>query len=350
MDFTAKQELVDRICQGRLYAVVEFKDQPLTVTFTDPTREDLQYANFLSNTLWKDDGSCLTQEEAIQLLIEQGEWSEEMDSQLTDLEESLQKVKKELVINQYHSTKKAFLEDVLINMTKDIDALNKKKYQLWDKTVEYSKLIFARRWLIKKLAQVHEPEYHKFLENFSFVDTLTVYYYDRGLPETKDIRLIARSEPWRLIWNVSKDTKGQLFRNDLYNLTDLQYQLVLWSKIYDFAYNHTESPSEDIIDNDDQFDAWYKEAVEEMKSKQQNSNNSNSHNKRQHQHKFVLADKEGARKVWDMNSPAVRAEMAQRQKMINEKGAVKETEFPDAQLEIAIMKNNKWIEAQKKRK
>jgi hypothetical protein len=89
-------------------------------------------------------------------------------------------------------------------------------------------------------------------------------------PNEHDIRLIAKTDPWRSIWN-SRKANTDIFGRNAIDLTDEQKALLVWTSIYDNAYESTERPSDDIIADDDVFDGYLihqrKEFDETMKNK-----------------------------------------------------------------------------------
>lgn len=73
--------------------------------------------------------------------------------------------------------------------------------------------------------------------------------YKESWPSNGNLRLVARTEPWRSFWS----TNPTCFRAH----GDEQKVLILFSKMYDNVYEHSEKPVEDIINDDDMLDGWF---------------------------------------------------------------------------------------------
>jgi hypothetical protein len=135
-------------------------------------------------------------------------------------------------------------------------------------------------------------------------------------------------------------------------MTEYQYALVSWTKVYDFAFESDNRPTDDVLEDDDQFDGWYKAEVDrilkEIKKNQndygKNSVSSNSGNKIGRSEVFIPADAEGSREVYDLNDPIARSNIKQRQKLLEAKGACREDEMPDTKREIQMCLNKLAME------
>ena len=170
-----------------------------------------------------------------------------------------------------------------------------------------------------------------------------LYYLDSYIDENK-IRVLARTDPWRLYWTASKDTGTQLFGHACVQMTDLQYALVTWSKVYDFAFDSMNRPSDDIIEDDDKFDIWYEEECDRLKKELGQKNVDkvvNKHGRQGYgmQEVFIPADREGAKEVYAMNDLEGRMRIKQRQNYIKKKGRARDLDLPDVKRDIQMESN-----------
>ncbi len=76
-----------------------------------------------------------------------------------------------------------------------------------------------------------------------------------GLP-IKIIRAIARTAEWRGRWKAAQETNAPVFDGSPSNWDASKRNLTWWSDFYDTVYRHPQSPSEEIIANDDALQEW----------------------------------------------------------------------------------------------
>ena len=335
--------MVRRISVGKLYTHVLFHDEHVPVSFTDPTIELLTEADWVYTQSYSraSESDLLTKEEAYERLVEDGEWSEEKEEELKSLEKDLSYLQSQINDFQYQKSKQKTIKNVIKKYRRKIDDLYKQRDQLYRFTIEYVTELNKRRFIVQKISEVSDIS---LLSNQNFLDALVDSYYNENDLDVSTVREIARSDPWRLYWMAAKETGDKLFPNRVATeMTTLQYDLVLWSRIYDFAFENPERPPEEVINDDDKFDAWYEK--ETSKIEQENQKNrqdkSNKHKGRSKNgvgitESFIPADKDGAQEVYDLNNPAARRKVLSRQKALKTKGQVKEAEMPDMKQEIQM--------------
>src|SRR5690606_2327455 len=67
------------------------------------------------------------------------------------------------------------------------------------------------------------------------------------------IRRIARNDPWRSHYTLCKENP---FNKNVVDYSDEQRTHILFTKMYESAYEHPECPPEDVMNDDDLFDGW----------------------------------------------------------------------------------------------
>lgn len=72
----------------------------------------------------------------------------------------------------------------------------------------------------------------------------------------KDIREIARSEPWFGLWEMQKHCGEQIFKASPIDLTDDQRTLIIWSSIYSSIREHPDNLQDNVVSDDDMIDGW----------------------------------------------------------------------------------------------
>lgn len=178
-------------------------------------------------------------------------------------------------------------------------------------------------------------------ESYWFADTkileaVSVQINKLRLQE-QDIRLIARTEPWRSIWFCNKSTRS-IFPCSAVELTDEQRMLVYWSQIYDNIHESPKCPPEDLIADDDALDGWFivqsrsrKQETDKdwLESKITNPNIKNS------SEVFIKVNKDDASRVYGVNDVMGRAKQRALFKKIEKDGVIEVSNTPDAVFEKA---------------
>lgn len=118
-------------------------------------------------------------------------------------------------------------------------------------------LIFRSETDLTHIAKSY-AEFFYFLVNALLSENLLV---------TPDIRKVARSVEWRMLWSLQKENLGQLFNRSVPDLTLNQKSLIYWSRIYDMAFEAYENkPSNEVVENDDRFDEWLHSHLSDKKA------------------------------------------------------------------------------------
>ena len=86
-----------------------------------------------------------------------------------------------------------------------------------------------------------------------------------GLP-TKVIRGLARHHDWRARWKASKESGTQPFDGASSTWDKNKVGLIYWSDFYDSIHAHPESPSDDVIADDDSLQAWINQQIAKRKA------------------------------------------------------------------------------------
>jgi hypothetical protein len=82
-----------------------------------------------------------------------------------------------------------------------------------------------------------------------------------------EIRQVARSVDWRMLWTLQKENLAALFGRPIMDLTLNQKTLIYWSRLYDLAFDAYENkPDTSVIEDDERFDEWLHNYVSDKKS------------------------------------------------------------------------------------
>jgi hypothetical protein len=142
------------------------------------------------------------------------------------------------------------------------------------------------------------------------------------------------------MWGAGKKQSG-VFGKPASELTRDQVALCSYSSMYDNVYESTESPDDKVIQDDDCLDGWFihqKREHDKQKKKKQTDDMIKNPKIANSQEVFLMArDQEEANKIFDVNHPAVRGIIRDRQNTIQNAGKqISFTEFNDIKQDIAI--------------
>jgi hypothetical protein len=161
------------------------------------------------------------------------------------------------------------------------------------------------------------------------------------------IRFLSRSEPWRNMWVLRKNSNRPLFPNVDRELTNNQKSILAWSQMYDNVYEAHESPSKDVIEDDDILDGWFifqskKRETAKAQSELDDSIKS-SKIKNAHEVFSVVANKQEANKVESLNNVHAAMIKKQREALIKAKGgSADQAAFTDEKLKLVSESNRQF--------
>jgi hypothetical protein len=205
----------------------------------------------------------LTEQDAKKILIVNGLWRFEDDNNLIEIDKSLDSCKLELY-NNY-----GMPASVIRQIRNRLDIIKKEKNKKLN--TKHSLDRFTIEGLADYASEVYvfsksvlDRNYNKVEVNPIMLDRI-IMEYRLAMPSNIEIRLISRTEPWRSLWS----TNPNCFRV----IGHEQNSLIMFSKMYDMVYEHSERPPEEVIQDDDMLDGWFismkkKSDAEKAKSKQ----------------------------------------------------------------------------------
>lgn len=165
---------------------------------------------------------------------------------------------------------------------------------------------------------------------------------DSSISEQK-IREISRSGFWRGIWT---NKKYDSFRVPHYELSDEQQSLAYFSQFYDYVYESTERPSQDIIDDDDKIDGWHTDQYRKHEKERNVKKKSGPQRDLSRFQEVFLpaANQEEANKIYASNDDTGQKIIQQRYNTIQQKEKTRDIDFQDIRVDINNMTNVKFKE------
>lgn len=341
MDHQEKASLIRRISHGWDMRYVDFNQDRIFVKFIDPSSELILESDFIYREAEEKArvNGLLTHDEAMDLLRSEGKWNSDMDKKEIQLQQSIKGFKTQINKLKFQKIQRKKVQMALEESENGLRELAKIKNQLESSTIEHFSEVARRRWLMRRSVEIKDPESKDLIFSEKFIEKCIWIYYDKSVPKMSQVREIARSEPWRMYWTLSKETATPTFGSFATNITEAQYTLVLWSRIYDFAFESENRPENEVVDDDTKFDAWYEKEIERIEETNKNNQNSKSGNWKDGQEVFIPADVEGARDVYSMNSQHNRQKIKGRQAAINKEGQITEANLPDIKKDLIMQAN-----------
>ncbi len=165
----------------------------------------------------------------------------------------------------------------------------------------------------------------------------------------EEIRELARTEPWKSIWNAHGD---RYFGRET---TEEQRTLILYSKMYDSVYKSSESPPEYIIHDDDLLDGWIIHQRKESEREKKTSNKKGGPNFDADEI-YLFKDKKDGRtdnefisETDGMNSLEAKIIKGQRSAALKVKGKLSEAQLPDIQRELQMQAQQQVMDRLKRK-
>ena len=335
MDNILNEKTLCRILQGRLRC--SLGDPALYIY--EPTKEILEESFDVYDQAYKDayfDGVYL-KSELLPILVENELWSPLDDREADKIEKQIEEHKIKAFEFYYKTRDLANIKMVLRVLEKDLLKYKSKKHTLDHISCE-GVASFARSiWIISKT--VYNVDKTPYEWSRHSISSLMDYYNSNQISSTQ-FRSVARTEPWRSMWTIGKK-QGNAFGKSASELTKDQISLSSYSCMYDNVYENSDAPDEKVIEDDDCLDGWFihqRREYDKQKKKRQTEDMIKNPKIANSQEIFLMAnDQEEANKIFDVNHPAVRGIIKDRQNTIQGAGKqIKFTELNDIKQDIAM--------------
>lgn len=193
-----------------------------------------------------------------------GLWSAEDDLIVEKAEEHIEFLESEKNRQKIASRKKAIQLDI-DKFAEKRARVQEKRNEHYINSAEYYANEIAAATLIRRvvfrtdstLLWPNETSFLHFKENhFAFVLFVANTVLSEGMMPVDEIREVARNPEWRLTWTLQRENLNGVFGRNVCDLNINQKLLIYWSRVYDSAFESTEPPSADIVNDDDKFDEW----------------------------------------------------------------------------------------------
>lgn len=178
-------------------------------------------------------------------------WNKEDESRFKELESKIEQGKLDYFLNFAIKERRKHIKYNVGIFKEDFKKLLTKKNTFNDKTCEYLKEYAKISYLIESNSYIDNEIPVKGKVNV----ILLVSKYLENLLSDEEIRGVAKSTEWRVIWTATKATKG-IFNLPSSELNNEQLSLLSWSQFYDNIAESADVPSDEVIEDDMALDGW----------------------------------------------------------------------------------------------
>jgi hypothetical protein len=359
MDSFQIERMIYKISCGKIFTEQELIDNSkIKLILYSPTDIDMAnssfvYENEYSNAILM---NILTEKELMCWLVESEQWSVENNIKIESIKNDIHKITKGLLDFILNNKKLEQARLMLRKAEKALFQLINERNKLLINSAENYASLQQQRYIISKVSRhingnlLWDNEFDfENEQNLTLINKLCRLFFEESKIHSKTLRLIARSNPWKMIWTTSKNMN--MFDTPPMNWTDNQRGLIYWSNIYDNILESSDKPTNKIIEDDDLLDSWFIRQGDKMES-QCNKNNINNilkdNNKPGRKEMYIVTDDAAAKDIYSMNDASSRIKIKAKQKILTEKGEIKEQHTPEGQEEMRIQLNKQLITKGKK--
>ena len=284
----------------------------------------------------------MSKDDVLDMLLEKGLWSSELDKQLERAQKDLENTKVKLFEANLTENEMKMGKELVFVIRNKIEELNSRRHQYDYVSCDGVAQAAKHRYLIAaSLRDVDgKPLFSKDLwrENIELLDLAISTHASLQLTEV-EIRHLARTDPWRTIWSTSKKC-GSLFGCPSVNLSEEQKSIIIWSQMFDNIFESPDCPSDKVIEDDDRLDGWLivqRRKRESEKVKTDISNEIKSEKIKNSDEIFIVAKShDHISKISGMTDAYSSAIKKQRMNVLRERGVVNELDMPDTKQEMRM--------------
>lgn len=282
-------------------------------------------------------------------LVKFGYWNDTKQQAVDKLKKDIEDLKVKAYECAFRANEKQAAKKMIVVAKEKLEALLEQKHKFDGMTANGAALVGKNKYLIA--TSIYYPDGKPLfgdsieaflLGDFLYLDNIIIEI-NRQSASNSDVRAVARSESWRKYW-CAKDSEN-IFGRPAIELTDEQLNLISWTRLYDNVYQHSECPSEDVIDDDDCLDGFL---IADKRKRDKEKGLMGAHEKITNakiagaSEVFLVAEtEEDAVKIHNLNDEGVKRTINTRNKLIDKEGIIGDQDLPDIKLKRQIAINQK---------
>lgn len=297
-------------------------------------------------------GTWLKDRDCIAILVKNGLCSPNIDENIKKISERIDDLKVELYENLFKQTLFEKTQKTLNMVKAKHEEMIRIRHMLDHLTLNGYAEMVRRQFIICKTLYYAEKNMLVWddIDNIDYdIMELVIHESIKNVVGVTELREIARTDPWKSLWNVSK---GNPFSVPIGELTDEQKTVILFSQMYDNIAKHPECPPDDIIENDDLLDGWM---IRERRKKEKDQMSKQIDERIGHRHGesdelYIVAQGDTKEKrladinrINSLNTVEGKIIKAQRKQQLNKMGKVIDAQFVDRKLQIQQASNEQFI-------
>ena len=273
-----------------------------------------------------------TFDEMHEWIISKGLWTEEDDEREEGLKKDLDRLKIEIFKARHNESQREHIRKYIRAGEVQQSEQFSKKNIFQENTCEGLAILEKSLELIRKCTYVGKE-----LFDFGSIDIKEIWsLVNSQLCNDKEIREIARSEPWKSTWLLRESQTYSLFCHNDRELTIEQKNLLMWSRMYDNIQESMDCPSDDVIEDDDLLDGWFlvqKQKRDKEKAETEFDNTMNNPKLSNADDIFLMAgSQKDAEKIDSLNDIHGQMTKKERAAAIKHTGGMQQHEFRDERL------------------
>ena len=344
MDNVYKNKHFHRLLSGKIKTKIKDK----VYILYSPTHEILYDSYLLYDEILYDKrfSEWLTEVEAHSTLIKNGFCQFNDKDRLQSLEKEIESYKVQLYLNYINPEKRKTLKRQIKNCNEEFHNITISMHLLDHVTIQgFAESVRNDFVICSTLTDDKNKllwaEFEKCDINFIERVQQTV-----SLLSVSELREMARTEPWRSYWAAFK---SNCFKSK--NLSEEQRTLILFTRMYDGAYESVETPEDRIFEDDDAFDGWMIHIKRKRdREKKEKEFEKHKHLGNKHRDIFIPADSmDHAREIDDLNTISSKMIKKERNAAIMAAGYIDETKLPDVQRDLQMEKRRLYNERYKRK-
>ena len=331
MDPKRREYLITALTTGQLH--FRHNQYPYFLSCPNQTVKAIAnniYEESISNNRFE---KWLNSKTAHQILIQRGIISPIIDSQIKSVEESIEDLKVALFKAMFSTSDEKRIRKELKMAKEKLAELEKSRSDLYYLTLEgfatrlkFMVLLAGSLYSAVTFERIFDNEEIK-TADFFFIDQI-INQKTLVEPVDKELRELARTQPWRTTWSLGKPNP---FQKPITDLNEYQQILMVYSNLYDNIRESTECPSDNIINDDDTCDGWLilQSRKREKELKQKQTDEVLGKNSKANEVFIPAKNKDDFDRIHSMNDGSSKIIMQQRTSQIKQQGIVKDGDLSD---------------------
>ena len=245
-----REYFVFRIRSG----VFTLRQKGIKLKILNPTIEQSYEASevFLDSYHKAYSEGMMDEEDMLAWMIDQALWGEEDDSRIEGLEKEIAKCKVEIYKARNNESLRERVRLYIRAGEEQLHEMHMKKAAYNSNTCEGVASLDKWKWIIENCTFINGKPY-----NFEEMPVdYVLHNYQSNFVSEKQVRELARTDPWKSTWTVNGKCQRKLFNNEEMVLGVDQKNLLIWSIMYDNISESMDCPRDDVLQDDDMLDGW----------------------------------------------------------------------------------------------